>query len=89
MYDSGFFEKENIEKLLKRYILKANSANEVSHLLFETFTLMKYWLPEAIRLSKNETRFRIIKNFFNPNTNSKTKRTKIYVADIIEINRKK
>lgn len=85
VYDSGFFEKEKIEKLLKRYVLKGNSAKEVSDLLFETFTLMKHWLPDAIRLSKNEKRFRIIKDFFSPNTNSKTKKSKIYVADIVEV----
>lgn len=85
VYDSGFFEKEKIEKLLSRYVLKGNSAKEVSDLLFETFTLMKYWLPDAIRLSKSEKRFRIIKDFFSPNTNSKTKKSKIYVADIVQI----
>jgi len=85
VYDSGFFEKEKIEKLLNRYVLKGKSAKEVSDLLFETFTLMKYWLPDAIRLSKSEKRFRIIKDFFSPNTNSKTKKSKIYVADIVQI----
>lgn len=85
VYDSGFFEKEKTDKLLSRYVLKGDSAKEVSDLMFETFTLMKHWLPDTIRLSKNETRFRIIKDFFCPNTNSKTKKTKIYVADIVEI----
>ncbi len=85
VYDSGFFEKEKTDKLLSRYVLKGDSAKEVSDLLFETFTLMQHWLPDTIRLSKNETRFRIIKDFFCPNTNSKTKKTKIYVADIVEI----
>ncbi len=84
VYDSGFFEKEKIDKLLSRFVLKRNSATEVANLLFETFGLMKYWLPEAMRLSKNESRFRIIKDYFSPSTNSKTKKTKIYVADIIE-----
>ncbi len=85
VYDSGFFEKEKTDKLLSRYVLKGDSAKEVSDLLFETFTLMQHWLPDTIRLSKNETRFRIIKDLFCPNTNSKTKKTKIYVADIVEI----
>ena len=85
VYDSGFFEKEKIEKLLSRYVFKGDSAKVVSDLLFETFTLMKHWLPNAMRLSKNEKRFRIIKDFFSPNTNSKTKKTKIYVADIVKI----
>jgi len=85
VYDSGFFIKEKIEKLLKRYVLKDDAAVTVSDLLFETFALMKYWLPDIIRLSRNETRFRIIRGFLNPNTNSKTKKSKIYVADIVEI----
>lgn len=85
VYDSGFFEKEKIEKLLNRYILKSHSEKEMSDLLFETFTLMKHWIPQVIQLSKNETRFRIIKNFFCPSTNSKTKRANIYIADIIEM----
>lgn len=85
VYDSGFFEKEKIEKLLSKYVLKEDSAKEVSGLLFETFKLMKHWLPDKIRLSRNETRFRIIKDFFCSNTNSKTKKSKIYVADIVEI----
>ena len=44
---------------------------------------MKYWIPEAMQLSKKEGGFRIIKDFFSPNT--KTKNAKIYVADIIDI----
>lgn len=84
VYDSGFFEKEKIDKLLNRFVLKRDSAMEVANLLFETFTLMKHWLPDATRLSKNESRFRIIKDFFSPSANLKTKKTKIYVADIIE-----
>lgn len=84
VYDSGFFEKEKIDKLLNRFVLKRGSAMEVANLLFETFTLMKHWLPDAMRLSKNESRFRIIKGFFSPNANLKTKKTEIYVADIIE-----
>ncbi len=85
VYDSGFFEEEKIDKLLSRFVLKEDSAIEVASLLFKTFTLMKYWLPDAMRLSKNESRFRIINEFFSPSTNSKTKKIKIYVADIIEI----
>jgi hypothetical protein len=85
VYDSGSFEKDKVEKLLTRYVLKNDSAKHISNILFETFALMKYWLPDTMRLSKNESRFRIIKNFFNPNTYSKTKQNKIYVADIVEI----
>lgn len=85
VYDSGFFEKEKIDKLLNRFVFKEDSAIEVANLLFETFSLMKHWLPDAMRLSKNESRFRIIKDFFTPSTSSKTKKSKIYVADIIEV----
>lgn len=85
VYDSGLFEGDKIEKLLKKYVLKQESAKEVSEMLLETFTLMKQWLPDAIRLSKNETRFRIIKDFFSPSTNTKTNKTKVYVADIVDV----
>jgi len=84
VYDSGFFEEENLGRLLKRYVLKVDTAKEVSELLFETFTLMQHWLPDAMRLARNENRFRIIKDFFSPNTNLKTKKTNIYVADIVD-----
>jgi len=85
VYDSGFFEKDKIENLLKRYVLKEEPVKEISEVLFETFALMKRWLPDAIRLARNETRFRIIKDFFSPNTNTRTKNTKIYVADIVDM----
>ena len=84
VYDSGFFEKENIDQLLNRYVLKEDSATVVATLLFETFALMKHWLPDAIRISRNESRFRIIKDYFSPITDLKTRKAKIYVADIIE-----
>jgi hypothetical protein len=85
VYDSGFFEKDKIEILLERYVLKEEPAKEVSDVLFETLALMKYWIPDAIRLARNDTRFRIIKDFFSPSTNTKTKKTKIFVADIVDI----
>ena len=85
VYDSGTFEEEKVGKLLSRYVLKDESAVEVAHLLFETFSLMKHWLPDKMKLSRIESRFRIIKDFFSPNTNSKSKKKEIYVADIIEI----
>ena len=85
VYDSGFFEKDKIERLLKRYVLKEGPAKEVSEALFETFKIMRHWIPDVIRLARNETRFRIIKDFFSPSTNTKTKKTKIYVADIVDI----
>lgn len=84
VYDSGFFEKEKTDKLLNRFVLTVDSATVVASLLFETFSLMKHWLPDAMRISRNESRFRIIKDYFSPTTNLKTKKTKIYVADIIE-----
>jgi hypothetical protein len=85
VYDSGFFEKDKIEILLERYVLKEEPAKEISDVLFETFALMKYWIPDAIRLARNDTRFRIIKDFFSPSTNTKTIKTKIFVADIVDI----
>lgn len=85
VYDSGYFDKQNIDKLLNRYVLKEDASQKISALLLETFSLMKYWIPEAIELSKREGRFRIIKDFFSPSTNTKTKDTKIYVADIVDL----
>jgi hypothetical protein len=85
VYDSGFFENDKVENLLERYVLKESASKEISELLFETFALMKQWLPDAIRLSRNETRFRIIKDFFSPNTSTSTKNARIYVADIVDM----
>ncbi len=87
VYDSGFFEDEKKDLLLNKYILNDKYSNEVSTLLYETFTLMKHWIPDSIYLAKNETRFRIIKDFFSPNTNSKTKKSKIFVADIVDVSK--
>jgi len=87
VYDSGFFENEKKDLLLNRYILNDKCSTEVSSLLFETFSLMKHWIPDSIYLAKNESRFRIIKDFFSPNTSSKTKKSKIFVADIVEVNK--
>lgn len=87
VYDSGYYENEKIELLLNRYILKDKYSDEVSALLFETFLLMKHWTSDSIYLAKNEPRFKIIKDFFSPNTHSKTKKSKIFVADIVEINK--
>ena len=85
VYDSGYFEKQNVEKLLNRYVLKEDAVKKITALLLETFSLMKYWLPKKMQLSKNENRFRIIKDFFNPNTKTKTRDAKIYVADILDL----
>ena len=84
VYDSGYFEQDNINDLLSRYILKEASAQKVANLLAELFMLMKHWLPDVTRLYRNEDRFRIIKGFLCLSTNLKTKKSKIYVADIIE-----
>ena len=84
VYDSGYFEQDNINDLLSRYILKEASAQKVANLLAELFVLMKHWLPDVTRLYRNEDRFRIIKGFLSLSTNLKTKKSKIYVADIIE-----
>lgn len=88
VYDSGFFEEEKVNFLLSRYILKEKFSEEVSNILFETFSLMKRWIPESIYLARNESRFRIIKDFFSANTNSKTSKSKIFVADIVEVKQK-
>jgi len=85
VYDSGYFDKQNIDKLLNRYILKEEASQKISDLLLETFSLMKYWIPDAIELSKREGRFRIIKDYFSQSTKLKTKNTKIYVADIVDL----
>ncbi len=84
VYDSGYFEQDNINDLLSRYILKEASAQKVANLLAELFMLMKHWLPDETRLHRNEDRFRIIKGFLCLSTNLETKKSKIYVADIIE-----
>lgn len=89
VYDSGFFAEEKRNLLLNRYVLKDKSSSELSNLLFETLSLMKHWLPESIILAKNESRFRIINEYFSPNINSRTKKSKIFVADIVEMNNSK
>lgn len=85
VYDSGFFEDDKKELLLNKYILKEKFSREVAILLYETFGLMKKWIPDEIYISKNERRFRIIKEFFSLCTNINTKKSKIFVADIVEL----
>lgn len=85
VYDSGFFEEEKVSDLLNKYVLKEKFSEEVSLLLFEIFFLMKHWIPKSVYLVGNESRFRIIKDFFSVNTNSKTSKSKIFVADIVEV----
>jgi hypothetical protein len=84
VYDSGFFDDGDTKNILKRYVLKQESAKDISNIIFETFSLMKKWIPSKINLNRNENRFRIIKEFFSPKTHLKTKSEKIYVADIVE-----
>ena len=66
-------------------MLKEDAVKKITDLLLETFSLMKYWLPKVMQLSKNESRFRIIKDFFSPNTKTKTRDARIYVADIVDL----
>jgi hypothetical protein len=47
---------------------------------------MKNWIPDIINVSKQDSRFRIIKNYFSPFTRTKTIKSKLYVADIVDIN---
>ncbi len=84
VYDSGYFDEKDTDNILNRYVLKNESVKNIAYLVYETFSLMNKWIPGAINLNQNENRFRIIKEFFSPKTNLKTKNTKIYVADIVE-----
>jgi len=84
VYDSGAFEKQHIEKLLNEYSLKPEVADKVARVLFDTFHLMKMWVPEVTRLRKGEGRFRIIKQFFSPSTKFESDDTELYVADVIQ-----
>ncbi len=85
VYDSGYFDNEFYKNLLKRYILTETSASEIAKLLYNTFSLMKYWLPDILKLQRKDYRFRIIKDYFSPFTNTKTNKTKIFIADIIDL----
>ncbi|WCL50688.1 hypothetical protein [Leptospira sp. GIMC2001] len=85
VYDHGFFEENFKDKLLFRYMLKPEYIAKVSHLLYEIFSLMKYWLPTSLELSPTDSRFRIIKDYFTPFTYTKTNTTKVHVADILEL----
>ena len=84
VYDSGFFDDGDIDKILNRFVLKNDSAKEISYLICETFGLMKKWIPGVVDLYQRENRFRVIKNFFSPETRLNTNKTKIFVADIVE-----
>jgi hypothetical protein len=84
VYDSGYFYKDNIDKLLDRYVLKDSIKEDLSNYIYELFSLIKYWIPKVVNLSRNESRFRIIKNYFSPYTKLHTVKSKICVADIID-----
>ncbi len=88
VYDSGFFDDGDISKILNRFVLKNDSAKEISNLIYETFLLMKKWIPGVVDLYQRENRFRVIKNFFSPETRLNTNKTKIFVADIVELKNK-
>ena len=84
VYDSGFFNKEDADKLLNRYVFKKETASKLAEYIYELFSLLKYWIPDVINLSRQENRFKIIKNHFSPYTNTKTIDSKIYVSDIVD-----
>jgi hypothetical protein len=85
VYDSGFFKEEDLNKLLNRFVLKEEAVVKIADVLFEIFHLMGDWIPEIVRLSRNDSRFRIIKKFLSINTGLRTKKTKVFVADIIDL----
>lgn len=85
VYDSGDFGEDRVDILLNRYLLKDDAVIEITSLFIQTFSLMKYWLPNTIQISKKEKRFRIIKNFFSPTTNLKTNDMNMHVADIVDL----
>lgn len=88
VYDSGFFNDKDVNKLLNRYVLKEETAIQLAHHIFVLFSLMKYWIPNAVNISRQDHRFRIIKNYFSPFTETRTINSKIYVDDIVDTNGK-
>ena len=89
VYDSGVFERRHLNNVLSEYIFKEEAADRIARLLYDTFSLMKVWVPEVIRLRKNESRFRIIKEYFSDATKVKSGDSEMYVADIIQPEKKK
>ena len=87
VYDSGYFEREDEDLLLERYVLQEKPARQIAALVSETLSLMRNWLPEVTMLRRNEKRFRIIKDFFSPSTDVLTNDVKIHVADIVQSNK--
>ncbi|MEZ9185377.1 hypothetical protein AB4158_14405 [Vibrio splendidus] len=84
VYDSGYFELSDREVLLNRYVLKNEVADEVSSLMKATLTLMKPWLPNVGIGHKVDRKFRVIKGFFSEKTDVTNRKNNLYVADIIE-----
>ena len=84
VYDSGYFEQPDYELLLNRYVLKAEAGEEISNLMKATLTLMKPWLPNIGNVHGSERKFRIIRGFFNEKTDIANNKSNLYVADIIE-----
>lgn len=84
VYDSGYFDPEDKDHLLKRFVLKDQYAAGIAALVHQILSIMRIWLPEATTLKRREKRFRIIKDFFSPNTHVITKDVEIHVADIIQ-----
>lgn len=88
VYDSGYYDKLHLNKLLNTYVLKKESAEQLATYISDILVLIRYWIPDVVNISKNENRFRIIKNYFSPFTNTKTVNSKIFVADIVDIKSK-
>lgn len=88
VYDSGFFNKEDYAFLLKRFVLTEKAATDMADVIYKLFSLLKYWIPKTVNISKRENRFRIIKDFLDPYLDIKTKTSKIYVGDIIDDKKK-
>jgi hypothetical protein len=84
VYDSGMFQKDDLRLLLKRFTLKHEAAQRVSILVSETLKLMKTWLPEVATLARRNQNYRIVKDFYSPNTDLLTDDVEIHVADIIQ-----
>ncbi|WP_319475474.1 hypothetical protein [Marispirochaeta aestuarii] len=84
VYDSSFFNQEDFSFLLKRFVLTEKAAEDISTIIFKLFSLLKYWIPKNVNISKRENRFRIIKDFLDPYSEIKTKKSKIFIGDIID-----
>lgn len=87
VYDSGYFYKDNLDNLLDRYVLKDNIREDLANNIYDLFSLIKYWIPKVVNISRKEDRFRIIKNYLSPYTKVNTVKSKIYVADIVDSDR--